>query len=236
MQNKIWGCTAPCSLNVAFMPQVTIAPALLSFFNRRGQLAPIFFSLVFQGRSSDMLPSPCRYETLRLFWCSSCLSFQDTMLKRMTVTYPIVLYFVPRVFQWKVVILQYMVGWKLKILFLDPNSDKFQVLRSKKRTNVNPSLYNTTCLINLSAVDDLVAALLREVHMSQILIMQLNRIQFLYLSCGFSLAEIVQEFTNKVKKCIIIILEFTNGNKSMADKILKINCKTLYYKMRTYSI
>jgi hypothetical protein len=61
-----------------------------------------------------------------------------------------------------------MVGWKLKILFLDPNSDKFQVLRSKKRTNVNPSLYNTTCLINLSAVDDLFAALKRGTHVLDI--------------------------------------------------------------------
>ena len=61
-----------------------------------------------------------------------------------------------------------MVGWKLKILFLDPNRDKFHVLRSKKRTHVNPSLYNTTCLINFSAVDDLVAALKRSAHVLDI--------------------------------------------------------------------
>ena len=102
---------------------------------------------------------------------------------------------------------------------------------------MNPSPYNTTYLINASAVDDLVVALKRSEHISNIgHAIQSNSI-FEALRAGFSLSEIVQEFTNQIEKYIIIkILEATDGNRSMAARILKINYKTLYYKMKIYSI
>ena len=100
-----------------------------------------------------------------------------------------------------------------------------------------PLLYNTTYLIDFSAVDDLVIDLKRSENSSNISrVIQSNSI-FDTLSNGSGLSEIVQEFTKQIEKYIIIkILEFTNGNKSMAARILKINYKTLYYKMKMYSI
>jgi DNA-binding NtrC family response regulator len=67
-------------------------------------------------------------------------------------------------------------------------------------------------------------------------VIKLNQI-FENLRNGSSLSEIRQEFTKQIEKYIIIgILEFANGNKSMTARILKINYKTLYYKMKMYSI
>jgi len=102
---------------------------------------------------------------------------------------------------------------------------------------VNPSLYNTKCLLNLPSVDDLIIALERTEHISNVdHIIQSNSV-FEVIRDGSSFPEIVQEFTRQIEKYIIIkILEFTNGNKSMAARILKINYKTLYYKMKMYSI
>jgi DNA-binding NtrC family response regulator len=102
---------------------------------------------------------------------------------------------------------------------------------------VSPWLYNTTCLINSSAVDDLIIALKRDERISNIDHTIQSNLIFEVLKDGSSLAEIVQEFTNQIEKYIIIkILEFTNGNKSTAARILKVNYKTLYYKIKTYSI
>jgi DNA-binding NtrC family response regulator len=102
---------------------------------------------------------------------------------------------------------------------------------------VNPWLYNTTYLINSSAVDDLIVTLERSEYISNIdHTIQSNSI-FEALRDGSGLTEIVQEFKNQIEKYIIIkILEFTSGNKSMAARILKINYKTLYYKIKMYSI
>jgi DNA-binding NtrC family response regulator len=102
---------------------------------------------------------------------------------------------------------------------------------------VNPSLYNTKYLINSFAVDDIVVALKRNERILNIdHVIQSNSI-FETLRYGSSLSEIVQEFTNQLEKYIIIkMLEFTNGNKSRAAKILKINYKTLYYKIKMHSI
>jgi DNA-binding NtrC family response regulator len=99
---------------------------------------------------------------------------------------------------------------------------------------VHSSLYNTPYLINSSEVDDLVIALKRSEHISNIGCAIQSNLIFEELRNGFSLSEIVQEFTNQIEKYIIIkILEFTNGNKSMTAKILKINYKILYYKFTT---
>jgi DNA-binding NtrC family response regulator len=102
---------------------------------------------------------------------------------------------------------------------------------------VNPSLYDTMHFINLSAVDDLVIALKRSENILNIdHTIQSNSV-FECLRDGSGLTEIVQEFTSHIEKYIIIkILEFTNGNKSMAARILKINYKTLHYKIKMYCI
>jgi len=60
---------------------------------------------------------------------------------------------------------------------------------------------------------------------------------FEFISNGFGLSGVVQETTNQLEKYIIInILEHTGWNKSKTARILKINYKTLYYKMKKYSI
>jgi DNA-binding NtrC family response regulator len=102
---------------------------------------------------------------------------------------------------------------------------------------VNTSLYDRTYLINLSAVDDIIVSLKKNRDLLNIdHVIKLNQI-FENLRNGSSLSEIRQEFTKQIEKYIIIgILEFANGNKSMTARILKINYKTLYYKMKMYSI
>jgi two-component system response regulator AtoC len=60
---------------------------------------------------------------------------------------------------------------------------------------------------------------------------------FEFINNGFGLSGVVQETTNQLEKYIIInILEHTGWNKSKTARILKINYKTLYYKMKKYSI
>jgi len=102
---------------------------------------------------------------------------------------------------------------------------------------VNTSLYDRMYLINSSAVDDIILSLKRNENILNIdHMVQLNSI-FENLRNGSSLSEIIQEFKKQIEKYIIIrILEFANGNKSMAARVLKINYKTLYYKMKMYSI
>jgi|SRR5215831_5172844 len=105
------------------------------------------------------------------------------------------------------------------------------------RTHVNLWPYNSVYLINPSAVDDLVVALERSEYISNIDHTIQSSSIFEVIRGGSSLTEIVQEFTNQIEKYIIIkILEFTNGNKSRTARILKINYKTLYYKIKMYSI
>ena len=102
---------------------------------------------------------------------------------------------------------------------------------------MNTSLYDRMYLINSSAVDDIILSLKRNENILNIdHMVQLNSI-FENLRNGSSLSEIIQEFKKQIEKYIIIrILEFANGNKSMAARVLKINYKTLYYKMKMYSI
>jgi transcriptional regulator with PAS, ATPase and Fis domain len=102
---------------------------------------------------------------------------------------------------------------------------------------MSTSLYDRTYLINFSAVDDIIVSLKRNENILNIdHAIQLNSI-FENLRRGSSLSEIIQEFTKQIEKYIIIrILEYANGNKSMAARILKINYKTIYYKIKMYSI
>jgi DNA-binding NtrC family response regulator len=52
---------------------------------------------------------------------------------------------------------------------------------------------------------------------------------------GFSLTEIIQQAVYQLEKYVIAqILEFTNGNKAEAARILKVDYKTLYRKMYKY--
>ena len=60
---------------------------------------------------------------------------------------------------------------------------------------------------------------------------------FAFISNGSGLHTVIQEMTYQLEKFIIIsTLEHTGWNKSKAAKILKINYKTLYYKMKKYSV
>jgi|SRR5882762_2868363 len=57
------------------------------------------------------------------------------------------------------------------------------------------------------------------------------------LSNGSQLPIIIQEIKFQLEKYILVnILEYVGWNKSKAAKILKINYKTLYYKIKKYSI
>jgi DNA-binding protein Fis len=89
-------------------------------------------------------------------------------------------------------------------------------------------LYNVVRLINSSLINDLIVTLNNDEH---ILIID-HTIQsysiFEALGDGSRLSEIVQEFADHIEKHIVVkTLEFTDGNKSMAARILKINYKTL---------
>ena len=106
-----------------------------------------------------------------------------------------------------------------------------------KINNMNTSQYDEKFLINLSVVDEIIVSIKRNESISSIdNVIQLNSL-FENIREYYGLYDIIQEFTKQIEKYIIIkILEFTNGNKSMAARILKINYKTLYYKMKIYSI
>lgn len=57
------------------------------------------------------------------------------------------------------------------------------------------------------------------------------------LNDGALLSTIVQKATRQLERYIIVnVLAFTDGNKSEAARVLKINYKTLYYKIKKYSI
>ena len=102
--------------------------------------------------------------------------------------------------------------------------------------NKNP-IHNGFPLINTSEVNELISSIKENKYIVKISDTIKYDIIFESLSGGSQLSTIIQEITSQVEKYIIInILEYACWNKSEAARILKINYKTLYYKIKKYSI
>ena len=96
---------------------------------------------------------------------------------------------------------------------------------------------NNFPLINTSEVNELIKSIKGDKYIVEISDTIKYDIIFEALSSGSQLSEIIQEITSQIEKYIIInILEYTYWNKSEAARVLKINYKTLYCKMKKYSI
>jgi transcriptional regulator with PAS, ATPase and Fis domain len=92
-------------------------------------------------------------------------------------------------------------------------------------------------LINTSEVDELISSIKGEKQITQIkhIILSENILEYITNISTFPI--FIQDFVNELERYILInILEYTNLNKSKAAKILKINYKTLYYKMKKFNI
>ena len=99
------------------------------------------------------------------------------------------------------------------------------------------STYNNFTLINTSEVNELISSIKGNKYIVKISDTIKYDIIFESLSSGSQLSTIIQEITSQIEKYVIInILEYACWNKSEAARILKINYKTLYYKMKKYSI
>jgi len=99
------------------------------------------------------------------------------------------------------------------------------------------STYNNFTLINTSEVNELISSIKGNKYIVKISDTIKYDIIFESLSSGSQLSTIIQEITSQIEKYIIInILEYACWNKSEAARVLKINYKTLYYKMKKYSI
>jgi DNA-binding NtrC family response regulator len=102
--------------------------------------------------------------------------------------------------------------------------------------NKNP-IHNSFPLINISEVNELISSIKGDKYIVKISDTIKYDIIFESLSGGSQLSTIIQEITSQIEKYIIInILEYACWNKSEAARILKINYKTLYYKIKKYSI
>ena len=101
---------------------------------------------------------------------------------------------------------------------------------------MNRSSFGMLHLINISEVDKLIIAIKEERQMIQIEQTILSENILEYIANGSTLSIIIKGFRKELEKYIIInILEYTNWNKARAARILKINYKTLYYKIKKYS-
>ena len=99
------------------------------------------------------------------------------------------------------------------------------------------STYNNFTLINTSEVNELISSIKGNRYIVKISDTIKYDIIFESLNSGSQLSTIIQEITSQIEKYIIInILEYACWNKSEAARVLKINYKTLYYKMKKYSI
>jgi len=99
------------------------------------------------------------------------------------------------------------------------------------------STYNNFTLINTSEVNELIRSIKLNEYIAKVSDTIKYDIVFEALSSGSQLSTIIQDITSQIEKYIIInILEYACWNKSEAARILKINYKTLYYKMKKYSI
>jgi len=99
------------------------------------------------------------------------------------------------------------------------------------------SIFDNFPLINTSEVNKLISYIKENKYIAKVNDIIKYDIIFESLNSGSQLSTIIQEITSQIEKYIIInILEHTYWNKSEAARILKINYKTLYYKMKNYSI
>ena len=99
------------------------------------------------------------------------------------------------------------------------------------------SILDNFPLINTSEVNKLISYIKENKYIAKVNDIIKYDIIFEALSSGSQLSEIIQEITSQIEKYIIInILEYTYWNKSEAARVLKINYKTLYYKIKKYSI
>lgn len=102
---------------------------------------------------------------------------------------------------------------------------------------MNNPVHETMPLINFAKIDDVVLAFKESGHSIEIDRLFHMDLIFDFLNKDSGLLEIIKESKNQIEKCIIIqTLEYTNGNKSKAALILKINYKTLYYKIKKYCL
>lgn len=93
-------------------------------------------------------------------------------------------------------------------------------------------------LINPSAVESLLAVLVdgRQKWYAEHAIHVEAALEAL-LQHGMPLAEVIQEAASQLEKQIILqVLTFTKGNKVAAAKILKIDYKTLYRKIKRHNL
>jgi transcriptional regulator with PAS, ATPase and Fis domain len=92
-------------------------------------------------------------------------------------------------------------------------------------------------LIDISNIDDIAITIKVEEHLIKIDHVINFDLIFDQINRGTSLSGIIKESRNNIEKYIIMrVLEYTNGNKSKSAKILKINYKTLYYKIKKYCL
>jgi regulatory Fis family protein len=114
---------------------------------------------------------------------------------------------------------------------------KGSLSKVKREMKMSPSSFGMFHLFNTSEVDELISAMKEEKSMPCIG----NTIKYdtvlEYILSNSSLPVFIEEMIGYLEKYIILnILEYTEWNKSRAARILKINYKTLYYKMKKYEI
>ena len=107
----------------------------------------------------------------------------------------------------------------------------------KTYMNNERKISNNFGLINTLEVNEVISSIKGNKYILQIS----NTIKydtiFESLNNGSQLSAIIQEIKFQLEKYILInILEYVGWNKSKAARILKINYKTLYYKIKKYSI
>ena len=194
----------------------------------------IFSALGLQEISSDICPGLRCHEFIHMFWYISCSSLGEFGLNGNCVAngdvFCRLLILTLRVHAIKTC-------WiLLKFNYLNWKRDNARYL-CKKRIYMTRSLCGQSCLIDLSDIDDIVVIMQGREHIIKIDYTINFDLMFDILAGGASLSEIIKESRNYIEKCIIMrVLEYTDGNKAKSARILQINYKTLYYKIKKYCL